>query len=191
MNIERDTVGLHTFMQDRKTVFCYSGPMTEDLLTTIANPVRHQLSDKETEEVVANRVFGVFIEQAQNIIRYSHQKTKSTGDSVGTIAISIADDGFLIEAVNVVSEEKPIIGADLIIESQSEEPVSLIACRWVFNAFLMPNPIKKEICGTGGFGIAQIRLIVANDAFDAVTRHSDHVFAQLEAKINFLAHLRQ
>jgi len=106
MNIERDTVGLHTFMQDRKTVFCYSGPMTEDLLTTIANPVRHQLSDKETEEVVANRVFGVFIEQAQNIIRYSHQKTKSTGDSVGTIAISIAADGFLIEAVNDVSESK-------------------------------------------------------------------------------------
>ena len=106
MSIERDTVGLHTLIQERKTVFCYSGPMTEDLLTTIANPVRHQLSDKETEEVVANRVFGVFIEQAQNIIRYSHQKTKSTGDSVGTIAISIADDGFLIEAVNVVAESK-------------------------------------------------------------------------------------
>jgi len=74
MSEHRDTVGLHTFMQDRKTLFCYSGPMTEDLLTTIANPVRHQLSEKETEEVVANRVFGVFIEQAQNIIRYSHQK---------------------------------------------------------------------------------------------------------------------
>ena len=71
MNPERDTVGLHTFMQDRRTVFCYSGPLTEDLLTTIANPVRHQLSDKETEEAVANRVFGVFVEQAQNIIRLS------------------------------------------------------------------------------------------------------------------------
>ncbi len=74
MSPNKDTVGLHTFMQNRRTLFCYSGPMTEDLLTTIANPVRHQLSDKETEEAVANRVFGVFIEQAQNIIRYSHQK---------------------------------------------------------------------------------------------------------------------
>jgi anti-sigma regulatory factor (Ser/Thr protein kinase) len=103
MSEHRDTVGLHTFMQDRKTLFCYSGPMTEDLLTTIANPVRHQLSEKETEEVVANRVFGVFIEQAQNIIRYSHQKTKATGDSVGTIAISLDDDSFLFVAFNVVS----------------------------------------------------------------------------------------
>ena len=62
MSPNKDTVGLHTFMQNRRTLFCYSGPMTEDLLTTIANPVRHQLSDKETEEAVANRVFGVFIE---------------------------------------------------------------------------------------------------------------------------------
>ena len=61
MSPNKDTVGLHTFMQNRRTLFCYSGPMTEDLLTTIANPVRHQLSDKETEEAVANRVFGVFI----------------------------------------------------------------------------------------------------------------------------------
>ena len=124
MGPNKDTVGLHTFMQNRRTLFCYSGPMTEDLLTTIANPVRHQLSDKETEEAVANRVFGVFIEQAQNIIRYSHQKTKSTGDSVGTIAISLDDDCFLIEAVNVVSESKrDVLEAtlvDLSVKDQQE-----------------------------------------------------------------------
>lgn len=124
MSPSKDTVGLHTFMQNRKTLFCYSGPMTEDLLTTIANPVRHQLSDKETEEAVANRVFGVFIEQAQNIIRYSHQKTKATGDSVGTIAISLDGDCFLIEAVNVVSESKrDVLEAtlvDLSVKDQQE-----------------------------------------------------------------------
>ena len=38
-----DTVGLHTFMQNRKTLFCYSGPLTEDLLTQISQPVRVQL----------------------------------------------------------------------------------------------------------------------------------------------------
>ena len=38
-NESKDTVELHTFMQDRRTLFCYSGPLTEDLLTTISNPV--------------------------------------------------------------------------------------------------------------------------------------------------------
>ena len=107
-------VALHGFMQMENTV-CYSGPITEDLLTTISSPVRHQLSDKETEEVVAKRVFGVFIEQAQNIIRYSYRKTKATGDSIGTIAISVADNGFLIEAVNVVDpEKKDVLEATLV-----------------------------------------------------------------------------
>ena len=120
----KDTVALHSYMQERQTLFCYSGPMTEDLLTTISNPVRHQLSDKETKENVAKRVFGVFIEQAQNIIRYSHHKTKVTGDSIGTIAISLATEGFLIEAVNVVDpEKKDLLEAtlvDLSVKDQKE-----------------------------------------------------------------------
>ena len=99
-----DTVGLHDFMQRRKTLFCYSGPLTEELLTTISNPVRHQLTENETPEAIANRVFGVFIEQAQNIIRYSSQKTKAAGDSVGTIAISYIDETFLIEATKRSAE---------------------------------------------------------------------------------------
>ena len=111
-----DTVGLHTFMQNRKTLFCYSGPLTEDLLTQISQPVRVQLSDKETEETVSKRVFGVFIEQAQNIIRYSEQKTKATGESVGTIAISVSGDGFMIEAVNLIDESKEIFWRTLLME---------------------------------------------------------------------------
>ena len=122
MEKNKDTLGLHTFMQNRKTLFCYSGPLTEDLLTTISNPVRHQLSDDETKETVAKRVFGVFIEQAQNIIRYSTQKTKSTGDSIGTIAISVADDGFLIEAVNKIDEsKKDVLEATLVELSVADQ----------------------------------------------------------------------
>ena len=90
--------------------------------TTISNPVRHQLSDDETKETVAKRVFGVFIEQAQNIIRYSTQKTKSTGDSIGTIAISVADDGFLIEAVNKIDEsKKDVLEATLVELSVADQ----------------------------------------------------------------------
>ena len=116
MTNNEDTVGLHTFMQNRKTLFCYSGPLTEDLLTQISQPVRVQLSDKETEETVSKRVFGVFIEQAQNIIRYSEQKTKATGESVGTIAISVSGDGFMIEAVNRIDESKRDVLENTLME---------------------------------------------------------------------------
>lgn len=110
-----DTVGLHEFMQRRRTLFCYSGPLTEELLTTISNPVRHQLTENETPDNVANRVFGVFIEQAQNIIRYSSQRTSASGDSIGTIAISNLENMFLIEAVNQISSsQKSALEATLL-----------------------------------------------------------------------------
>ena len=96
-----ETVALHSYMQDRQTLFCYSGPMNEELLTTMSNPVKHQISDKETQEALSRRVFGVFIEQAQNIIRYSHHKTKSSGFflflDISTLAPATSSSKFLFD----------------------------------------------------------------------------------------------
>ena len=104
--INDETLELHKFMQARRTLFCYSGPLSEDLLTSISNPVRQQLSESESDEGVAKRVFGVFVEQAQNIIRYATLRA-DTGEGVGTIAISVTEsDGFLIEAVNAIDSTK-------------------------------------------------------------------------------------
>ena len=57
--INDETLELHKFMQTRRTLFCYSGPLSEDLLTSISNPVRQQLSESESDEGVAKRVFTV------------------------------------------------------------------------------------------------------------------------------------
>ena len=104
--INDETLELHKFMQARRTLFCYSGPLSEDLLTSISSPVRQQLTESESDENVAKRVFGVFVEQAQNIIRYAKLRA-DTGEGVGTIAISVTDDdGFLIEAVNAIDSTK-------------------------------------------------------------------------------------
>lgn len=167
----KDTVALHTFMQDRKTLFCYSGPMNEDLLTTISNPVRHQLSDKETEEVVAKRVFGVFIEQAQNIIRYSHHKTKATGDSIGTIAISVADDGFLIEAVNVVDPSKKGILEASLIELSVKDQKEL---RELYKKRLRDGP--PEDSRGAGLGFIEMARRVKKFEFDFVESDEGALF---------------
>ena len=167
----KDTVALHTFMQDRRTLFCYSGPLTEDLLTTISNPVRHQLSDKETEEVVAKRVLGVFIEKAKNISRYSHRKTKATGDSIGTIAISIADDGFLIEAVNVVDpEKKDVLEATLVDLSMKDQK----ELRELYKKRLREGP--PEDSSGAGLGFREMARRVKKFEFDFVESEDGALF---------------
>jgi hypothetical protein len=61
------------------------------------------MSEMEDDAEITKRVFGIFVEQAQNVIRYSKDRIAEGG--TGTVAISRAEDGFLIEAINPMDQE--------------------------------------------------------------------------------------
>ena len=81
--------------------------VTQDLLakkylhTSLSGRIE-QLSDSEDLPVV-KKVFGIFVEQAQNIIRYSVDRLDQSG--VGSVAISKTEKGFMIEAVNSIDSK--------------------------------------------------------------------------------------
>ena len=93
----------HKLLEQRRTFFCYSGLLSEDVLSTFSGIVREQMSEMEDDAEITKRVFGIFVEQAQNVIRYSKDRIAEGG--TGTVAISRADDGFLIEAINPMDKE--------------------------------------------------------------------------------------
>ena len=85
----------HHLLTKRKTFFCYSGPLKEGVLTAISESLRTGIKEQDIENKIQRKIFGIFIEQAQNIIRYSVERpTDDTG--VGTVALSHRDDGVLI-----------------------------------------------------------------------------------------------
>ncbi|MEC8542391.1 MAG: SiaB family protein kinase, partial [SAR324 cluster bacterium] len=90
-------------LEQRRTFFCYSGLLSEDVLSTFSGIVREQMSEMEDDTEITKRVFGIFVEQAQNVIRYSKDRIAEGG--TGTVAISRAEDGFLIEAINPMDHE--------------------------------------------------------------------------------------
>ena len=93
----------HKLLEQRRTFFCYSGLLSEDVLSTFSGIVREQMSEIEDDTEITKRVFGIFVEQAQNVIRYSKDRIAEGG--TGTVAISRAEDGFLIEAINPMNHE--------------------------------------------------------------------------------------
>ena len=99
---------LHNLLLKRKTFFCYSGPLTEKILTAISVAVRLEIGENAGDERTEKKVFGNFVEQAQNIIRYSSEKTTQDDQTsgVGTVALSMADNSVLVEAVNAVYENQ-------------------------------------------------------------------------------------
>ena len=94
----------HNLLVQRRTFFCYSGLLSEDVLSTFSGTVREQVQEIESNEDLTKRVFGIFVEQAQNVIRYSQDRLAAGG--IGTVAIGCTDTGFLIEAINPMDPKK-------------------------------------------------------------------------------------
>ena len=95
-----NTIQLHELMLSRGTFFCYAGPLSEEVLTSLSGVVKEQLTETDSTSPITNKVFSIFVEQAQNIIRYSGDRMDKSG--VGSGSISASDDGFLIEADNEI-----------------------------------------------------------------------------------------
>ena len=94
----------HHLLTERKTFFCYSGPLREGVLTAISESLRTGIKEQDIENKIQRKVFGIFIEQAQNIISYSVERP-TEGSGVGTVALSHRDDGILVESINAVSNK--------------------------------------------------------------------------------------
>lgn len=71
-------------LEDRGIVFSYSGYLNEDILSGIGNALRSKMTIDRTEEKISRAVFSAFVEQVQNVIRYSAEI--STQASSGEVA---------------------------------------------------------------------------------------------------------
>lgn len=62
---------LREALQKDGILFCYSGFLTEQILTGIALALKSKLAIDETDKKVARGLFSILVEQVQNVIRYS------------------------------------------------------------------------------------------------------------------------
>ena len=90
-------------------VFCYSGYMTEDVLLSIGTVIKQKLAADAVGKKIARGVFSVFVEQVQNIIRYSieedaggQQEDKEIELRYGILMMGFNDDKYFVSCGNLV-----------------------------------------------------------------------------------------
>ena len=85
----RSYLGFRKELQDRGIVFSYSGYLNEDILSGIGNALRSKMTIDRTEEKISRAVFSAFVEQVQNVIRYSAETSSqaSSGEVAGEEAV--------------------------------------------------------------------------------------------------------
>jgi hypothetical protein len=102
-------------LEEEGIQFCYSGYMTEDILLSIGTAIKDKLTIDETDKYIVRNVFSIFVEQVQNIIRYSEEmeSLESDGNVLelrhGVLAVGHqpgheTGDGIFIAIGNVVKQ---------------------------------------------------------------------------------------
>jgi hypothetical protein len=105
---------LRTRLSDAGIIFAYCGYVSEPMLTGLGEAVKQRLAAEDMDTKTLRSVFAVFIEQMQNIIRYSAEKRQRTAPGehapspevrYGLITIGRDGQGIVVKAGNLVHVE--------------------------------------------------------------------------------------
>ncbi|MBF0583279.1 MAG: hypothetical protein HQL80_03475 [Magnetococcales bacterium] len=91
-------------------LFCYSGYITEEVLSSIGNTLKHKLEIDKTDKRVSRGVFSLFVEQVQNLIRYSAEVESSHQSSdqrsielrYGLLTVGQKEERYFVACANMV-----------------------------------------------------------------------------------------
>ena len=172
------------YLRDRGILFAYSGYMTEAVLTGVGDALRQKLAIEETDTKTVRSVFAVFVEQMQNIIRYSAEAESDTQEGLielryGVLTVAQLDDQYTVQAGNIIqNDDKARLEARLsdIVAMDKD------ALKGAYKAQLRAGP--EEQSKGASVGLIEIaRRASAPLEFDFCDVDNAHTFFALEARI--------
>jgi hypothetical protein len=89
-------------------LFSFSGFLSEELLFALGEALRRKLTLDETDANKIKRIFSVFVEQVQNILRYSADRSTVQGlgtISSGMVTVGCEDQRFFVACGNLMRRE--------------------------------------------------------------------------------------
>ena len=109
----RDLFDLRATLQRQGIIFAFSGYMTETVLSGVGEAIKQKLTIDDADTKTLRSVFAVFVEQMQNIIRYSAELAaqSSAGDSplleirYGIVTIGQEGSRYIVQAGNLVAQK--------------------------------------------------------------------------------------
>lgn len=87
-----------------KVILAFEGAFSQQMIISLGELLKNELSHS-FPDVLVNRTFGVFVEMAQNVMHYSHQKTQNgnPGVSEGSILLGRTPNNLVVFTTNLIS----------------------------------------------------------------------------------------
>ncbi|NNM74062.1 SiaB family protein kinase [Enterovirga aerilata] len=105
----QDFISFHNASRQSGVIMSFSGDVSEKVLFSLGEVLRFRMTQGATDASIAKRVFSVFVEQAQNIIRYSADRVAGgspdgSGVSAGMIVVGMEEGRFFVACGNEVPQ---------------------------------------------------------------------------------------
>ncbi len=112
--LANDFLSFHEAARRNGVILSFGGDLSESVLFSLGEVLKLRMRQDETDAGVAKRVFSIFVEQAQNVIRYSADRIQPAAEprpgrvSGGMIVVGTEGDRFFVVCGNEVgSAEVP------------------------------------------------------------------------------------
>jgi len=110
MVLAQNVYDLRNIVQDQGIIFSYSGYITESVLFGIGEALKQKLYLEEADKTTMRNIFAIFVEQMQNVIRYSAELELPKEDVIagerdlryGVLNIGKENDKFYVTCGNKI-----------------------------------------------------------------------------------------
>jgi len=183
----RDLFDLRATLQRQGIIFAFSGYMTEAMLGGVGEAIKQKLTIDDADSKTLRSVFAVFVEQMQNIIRYSAELAAQPSATdkpsleirYGILTIAQQGSEYIVQAGNLVAQkdvERLRARLSRIRDSNKEE------LRALHKEQLRAMP--EEGSKGAGLGIMEIARRASKPIeFDFTDVDGDYAFFTLKASV--------
>jgi hypothetical protein len=95
---------------------CYSGHLSDEMMAALSDALRSKMATVNQDENLRKRVFSVFVEQVQNVMRYSTELLKNkdgTGNRFGIVTFGAHEKFFVLTGNRMRTEDAERLRAKL------------------------------------------------------------------------------
>jgi hypothetical protein len=101
---------INSFMDANGIIFSYKGPITQEILIAVGDNIKEKISESDVQSVLVKRIFAIFVEQAQNVLKYSYErlldKSREKGIGIGLVGVGReSSEKFFVFAGNMIRRD--------------------------------------------------------------------------------------
>jgi Family of unknown function (DUF6272) len=97
-------------LDEQGAVLTYCGGVSEAIMAALGETLKQKMAERDTDAAVVKRAFSIFIEQVQNVIRYSEERDDPGAVAphlgAGLIMVGMEDGRYFIVCGNFVQPDR-------------------------------------------------------------------------------------